>query len=54
MLPNCRTTTRLSGIDSPGWRLFAYGGSQRHVDGTDLAGWGIVAASMDPSDPLYK
>ena len=26
MLPTCRTTTRMTGIESPGWRLFTDGG----------------------------
>ena len=47
MLPNCRTTTRMSGIGSPGWRRFTDGGFKRQVDGTELAGWGTAAVSPD-------
>ena len=47
MPPNCRTITRLTGNDSPDWRLFTDGGFERQVDGSDLAGWGIAAVSPD-------
>ena len=45
--PNCRTFTRLTGNDSPGRRLFIDGGFERQVDGSDLSGWRIAAASPD-------
>ena len=32
MLPTCRTTTRMTGIESPGWRLFPYGCIKRQID----------------------
>ena len=40
MLPTCRVTTRLTGIESAGWRLFTDGGFKRNPDGTDAAGGG--------------
>ena len=30
-LPSCRTTTGLTGIESPGWRLFTDGGIKRNI-----------------------
>ena len=41
------TTTRMTGIESPGWRLFTDGGSKRQVDGGEFAGWRLAAASPD-------
>ena len=47
MLPSWRTTTRMIGIDSSGWRLFSDGSFQRQPDGSELAGWGIAAVSRE-------
>ena len=47
MLATCRVTTRLTGIESVGWRLFTDGGFKRNPDGTDAAGEGIAAVSHD-------
>ena len=46
-LPNCRIITRLTGNDSPDWRLFTDRGFKRQVDGSGLAGWRIAAVSPD-------
>ena len=47
MLPTCRSTTRMTGIESPGWRLFTDGGFKRQDDGPEIAGWGIATVSPD-------
>ena len=47
MLPTCRTTARMKGIDSPRWRLFSDVSFQRQTDGSELAGWRIAAVSAD-------
>ena len=43
----CRTTTRMTGIESPGYRLFTDGGFKRQPDGSEMAGWRIAAVSLD-------
>ena len=45
MRPTCRITTRLTGIESPGWRLVIDG--IRDIDGTELAGWGVAIVSPE-------
>ena len=45
MLPTCRISIRMTGIESPSWRLFIDGGFKRQAGGTDAAGWGTAAAS---------
>ena len=47
MLPSCRTTNRMSGIESPGWRLLTNGGFKRRPTGSEMAGWRIAAVSLD-------
>ena len=47
MLPTCRITTRLTGFESPGWRLFTDGGFKRTVDRTEMAGWGVAVGSRE-------
>ena len=47
MLPTCRISIRMTGIESPSWRLFIDGGFKRQAGGTDAAGWGTAAASPD-------
>ena len=47
MLPTCRTTARMKGIDSPRWRLFSDVSFQRQTDGSELAGWRIAGVSAD-------
>ena len=47
MLPTRRTTTRMTGIESPGLKLYTDEGSKRQVDGGELAGWRLAAASPD-------
>ena len=47
MLPTCRTTTRMTGIQSPSWRLFSDEGFKRQVNFTEMSGWGIAAVSLD-------
>ena len=47
MLPTCRTTTRMSGIESPCWRPFTDGGFDRQVDDLDVARWGIAVVLPD-------
>ena len=37
----------MTGIESPGWRLFTDGGFQRNPDGTDPDGWRIAAILPD-------
>ena len=37
----------MTGIESPGWRLFTDGGLKRNPNGTDAAGSGIAALSPD-------
>ena len=39
MLSTCRTTARMTGIESPGWRLFTGGSYKRQVDGSEFARW---------------
>ena len=43
-LPN---SYQMTGIASPGWKVFTDGGCKRQMDGTVLAGWGIAAVSPD-------
>ena len=47
MLPTCRTTTKMTGIESPDWRLFTDGGLKRQIDGTEMAGWRIAVVSPE-------
>ena len=47
MLPTCRITTRLTGTESPGWRLFTVGGLRRRIDGTEMVGWGVAIVSPE-------
>ena len=47
VLPACRITTRLTGLESPGWRLFTDGGSGRNIDGTELSRWGDAIVSPE-------
>ena len=47
MLITCRITTRLTGIESPGWRLFTEGGFERNIDGTEMAGWRVAVVSPE-------
>ena len=47
MSPTCRITTRLTGNESPGWRLFTDVGFKRDADGTELAGWGVAIVSPE-------
>ena len=47
MLPTCRITPRLTGIQSPGWRLFTDGGLKRNIDCTEMAGWEVVIVSPE-------
>ena len=47
LLPTCRVSTRLVGIESTGWRLFTAGSFKRNPYGTDAAGWGTAAASPE-------
>ena len=37
----------MTGIESPGWRLFTDGGLKRQDDGPVMVGWGIAAVSPD-------
>ena len=46
-LPSCRITTRLTGVESPGWRLFTDGGFEHDIDGADMAGWGVAIVSPE-------
>ena len=39
----------MTGIDSPGWRLLTDGRFKRQPDGSELAGWGNAAVSLDNS-----
>ena len=39
VLPPCRITTRLAGVESPGWKLVTDGRFRRNIDGNDVAGW---------------
>ena len=43
-LPN---SYQMTGIASPGWKVFTDGGCKRQMDGTVLAGWRIAAVSPD-------
>ena len=47
MSPTCRQTTKMTGTESPGWRLLRDGGVKRQIDGTEMAGWGLAAVSPD-------
>ena len=47
MLRTGRTTTRLTGFESPGWRLFTDGGFKRNIDGTELTCWVVAAVSPE-------
>ena len=47
MSPTCRTTARMTGIESLGWRLFADGGCTRPIHGTEMAGWRVRRVSLE-------
>ena len=48
MLPNGRAVTKMTGMDSPGWRFFSPMELLHAPSGrSDLAGWGIAAGSLD-------
>ena len=47
MLPTCRITKRLTGIESLGWRLFADGCKKRNINGTEMGQLGCPIVSSE-------
>ena len=47
VLPPCRITTRLAGVESPGWKLVTDGRFRRTIDGNDMAGWSAAIVSPE-------
>ena len=37
----------MTGIESPGWRLFTDGGFERNIDGTEMASWSVAVLSPE-------
>ena len=47
-LPPRRITSRVTGIESPGWRLFfTDGGFKRKIDGMEMTRWGVAVVSPE-------
>ena len=47
VLPPCRITTRLAGVESPGWKLVTDGRFRRNIDGNDMTGWVFAIVSPE-------
>ena len=37
----------MTGIESPGWRLFTEGGKKPNIDGTEMACWSVAVLSPE-------